>query len=229
MAVRAPESTHPDSNDPFSLQLNMFQAASARSMGNQQMLCSPGLRRYVFVADLFHRRMSDGKKAVWKLADPMREGSIIREAWTPQQAEPLRLSPKLDPEYYLSFIDLYGLDDKFSVEANPYGQAAALLMPLLEIECNHSTIAKFLSFIGHTEPEYRQLLSEKDPLALLLLAYWYAKLCQYKQWWVQPRAVLECQAICVFLERYYSDEDRIQTLLRFPRLMSGFGSTRCRG
>jgi len=163
--------------------------------------------------------MSDGKRAVWRLVDPMREDSVIREAWqqinssTPA-SEPLVASCP-------TFFELYSLKEWTAGEDNPYRYATSLLIPLLTIECNHSTIAQFLSFVGHTDPGYRQLLGEKDPLALLLLAYWYGKMCQYRQWWIMPRVVLECQAICVYLERAYGEEENIANLLPFPRAMCG--------
>jgi hypothetical protein len=172
-------------------------------------------------SDLDWLRMTEGKIAVWKLVDPMREGSVIQETW--QQVGLLRPSePGLSS--CPTFIELNSLMDGASRGDNAHQNAALVLMPLLAMECNHSTITKFISFVCYTEPEYRQLLGQKDPLALLLLAYWYAKMCQYKQWWIQPRAVLECQAICIYLEKYHHDENRIQSLLHFPRMMSGLAS-----
>lgn len=170
-------------------------------------------------SDLDWFRMTDGKRAVWKLIEPMRENSVIHEAW--QQVDSLRLSSEPTLSSCPIFNELYGLIDGTSGEHSPCRNAASVLMPLLAIECNHSNIAKFLCFVGHTEPEYKQLLGEKDPLALLILAYWYGKMCQYKQWWIQPRAVLECQAICVYLEKHHRDENGIESLLHFPRTMSG--------
>lgn len=167
--------------------------------------------------------MSTGKKAIWKLANPMREDSAIRQAWI-QPSEPLRLTREPNLRSSPAFLELYGVDDDSPCEEDVCRHAASALMPLLEIEANYSTIAKFLSFLGHTKPEFHRLLNEKDPQALLLLAYWYAKMCLYKQWWNRPRAILECQAICIYLERYYSHETLIQMLLEFPRAMSGLGN-----
>lgn len=170
-------------------------------------------------SDLSWLRMTDGKQVVWKLADPMREGSIIKEAL--QQVP----TPRPEEAYGLancpSFLELDRLGEYTAGGDNPCRDAASILTPLLAMECNHSTIVKFLSFTSHTTPEYRLLLVKKDPVALLLLAYWYAKLCPYKQWWVQPRAVLECQAICVYLDKYHGNEEGLQDLLQFPKIMSG--------
>jgi hypothetical protein len=170
-------------------------------------------------SDLSWLRMTDGKKAVWKLVDPMREGSIIKEAW--QQAGSLRPAKACELATCPTSTELDGLKDYTTNERNPCGNAASILMPLLAMECNHSTIAKFLSFPTYAESHYRRLLGEKHPVALLLLAYWYAKMGSYNQWWVQPRAVLECKAICVYLDKYHSDEEGMQDLLQFPKMLSG--------
>jgi hypothetical protein len=61
---------------------------------------------------------------------------------------------------------------------------------------------------------YRNLLLEKDPRALLILGYWFAILCKLNQWWIDDRAKLECRSICMYLE--HNDDHRIVGLLEFP-------------
>jgi hypothetical protein len=78
----------------------------------------------------------------------------------------------------------------------------------------------FLSFIGHMDPKYKALLHQKDPKALLLLSWWYGKMCQYNVWWQSRRMVLEGQAICLYLERE-CEEEEIVGLLCYPKMMTG--------
>ncbi|KAK4541582.1 hypothetical protein LTR36_007879 [Oleoguttula mirabilis] len=155
-------------------------------------------------SDLDWLRMSDGKKEVWRLADPTREDSIWRSALqfdykkapTPQtyrRPEVETLIPHL--------TDLYGVDDLSKEAGDPYHTAASIIMRLLPIQCTHSTILYFLSFLGHMDPAFKQLLHQKDPKAMLLLAWWHAKLLDYSAWWLQRRATLECKAICMYLQR----------------------------
>lgn len=61
-------------------------------------------------------------------------------------------------------------------------------------------MVRFLSFPVLMRPQFKALLKEKDARAMLLLAYWYAKVCE-SQWWIKTRAILECTAICRYLER----------------------------
>lgn len=173
--------------------------------------------------DLDWLRMSDGKKEIWKIADPLRADSVFRPVGQEHQKDLLptySTVPELEA-LPSELIKLYGFDATSTTDNDPYYAAASALAPLMNIECNHSTILKFLSFISYVHPDYKRLLERKDPRALLLLAYWYAKVSQYQQWWIWRRAVLECQATCIYLEKHHGNETNIQKLLQFPRMMCG--------
>jgi hypothetical protein len=69
-------------------------------------------------------------------------------------------------------------------------------------------------------PAYASLLACKDARALLLLAYWYAKVSQCQQhWWVVRRAKMECLAICEYLERYHGRDEAVRKFLLSPRMV----------
>ena len=175
--------------------------------------------------DLDWLRMSDGKKEVWKIVDPLRENSVWRDA--------LNYNAHADPEpyghrvpeldlLYPFLIKIYDFDPESSEHAkDPYHTAASILTRLLELDCNHSTIMYFLSFMGHMDIRFRQLLHAKDPKALLLLAWYFGKMCQYHVWWSNRRMMLEGQAICMYLETYHSDNEEIMRLLSYPKMMTG--------
>ena len=172
--------------------------------------------------DLNWLRMSDGKKEIWKIAHPSRSDSVFKTLG-PEHMNSLPTSstwPELEvlPR---EFIKLYGFDATPTTDNNPYHAAASALAQSLNIDYIQTIILNFLYFISNMRPEYKRLLEQKDPRALLLLAYWYAKVCQYRHWWIWRRAALECQAICIYLERYHRHEANIQTLLQFPRMMCG--------
>jgi len=77
----------------------------------------------------------------------------------------------------------------------------------------------FLTFIGTISPEYMRLLEEKDPRALLLMAYSYAEVSQFGIWWLSRRAILEGEAICIYLKRLDHGYDEIEQLLQLPKLL----------
>lgn len=179
------------------------------------------------LSDLDWLRMSDGKKELWRLVDPLREGSVWKDVMNYQgQADPEPTSkavPELD--MLAPFLTKIYAFDPFTTNSSesedPYHTAASILVRLLELDCNHSTIMYFLSFLGHMDPRFRRLLHEKDPKALLLLAWWYGKMCQYNVWWQSRRMVLEGQAICLYLERFHGDSEDIVRLLDYPKMMTG--------
>lgn len=54
---------------------------------------------------------------------------------------------------------------------NPYYAAVHSLAPLLGVDCNHSTILRFLSYNSYMNAKFQDLLEKKDPRAMLLLAH----------------------------------------------------------
>jgi hypothetical protein len=171
--------------------------------------------------DLDWLRMSDGKKEVWKLADPMREDSV----WRPAMQSDFEKDPPPQSHRKAELVSLFpflvrlcNYDETSDGNGDPYHTATSIVIRLLPIQCTHSTIFYFLSFIGHMDPEYRQLLHQKDPKAMLLLAWWYAKMLDYPAWWLQRRTQLECKAICIYLQRHFMQQTDIGRLLDFPKM-----------
>lgn len=172
--------------------------------------------------DLEWLRMSVGKMAIWDIAKPLRHKSIFHtiadKDKTGHPASAVITSRIFGIPF--TFNQLCGLNDLSTAYNNPYYTAVHALAPLLDIECDQSTIGRFLSFVNYMQPEFQGLLERKDPRALLLLAYWYAKVC-HSLWWIARRAKLECQAICLYLERYHRNI-ATHELLQFPRMRCKF-------
>ncbi len=174
--------------------------------------------------DLNWLRISDGKKSTWKIAQPMRDDSVWQPLVLYNMSRQLLPSHRAVPGLEAlppKIIELCALNAKSNIHNNPYYGAASTLARSLNSDCMMSTFLDFLFFIGDIPPDYTGLLERKEPCALLLLAYWYAKLCQYQIWWIRPRVTIECQAICIYLERHYPYETNIQELLGYPNMMLG--------
>ena len=170
-------------------------------------------------ADLHWLKMGDGKKVIWQVANPLMPGSVFQKL-----AQEIRDGPMLIADLTSdvegippAFVQLYDLG---SDGDNPYDVAVRALVPLLPIECNDLTLARFFGFIMHFEPAFVALVLQKDPRALVLMALWHAKICD-SQWWCRRRATLECQAICLYLERKYPEDTAIQGLLEVPKMRCG--------
>ncbi|OBT55184.1 hypothetical protein VE04_05854 [Pseudogymnoascus sp. 24MN13] len=169
-------------------------------------------------SDLEWIRMNDAKALLWGITDPMRADSMFSIMST-EYAAGMHKTSSTDIDIPPAFSRLYGLDDHES-ESGPYAVAVRALVALLPVECDRQNYVTFFLFQGHMQPAFRDLLAQRDARALLLLAYWYAKICQ-SVWWLERRATLECQAICLYLERYHDGDTEIQELLHYPRMRCG--------
>lgn len=173
-----------------------------------------------------------GKHSISDLCDPSRADSCFRalsgckirdsdSGFTPDELK--------DGGFHnlpREVLECLNLDDVSTWTSSPYFRAANILSQLMPIEYNQMNMLKYLTFIQHMQPEFRELWVKKDPGVLLLLSYWYAKCIPFQQWWTWKRSVLECQSICTFLERYHSDIPHLEQLLEFPKHSCGLVVTR---
>lgn len=177
-------------------------------------------------ADLDWLKMSDGKKAVFAIANPLRPDSVFCNISTGHGAlfrpmvESQHCSREDLVELTRDFSDMFGLGPESTGRNNPYHKAAMSLARLLHVKCDRNNIIEFFGFMMNLSPEMKKLLEIKDAKALLMVAYWYAKL--YKgQWWLNRRGLTEGQAICMYLDRFHGEEVRLQRMLRWPKIEFG--------
>lgn len=110
-------------------------------------------------SDLDWLRMTDGKKEIWRLTQPMRADSIF-QALTPVQVNDLLPTSLTEPKLEAlpsNFIKLYSLDATSTTNNNPYHAAAYTLARSLNIDSIVSIILNFLSFISQMCPGYNRL------------------------------------------------------------------------
>ncbi|THV45183.1 hypothetical protein BGAL_0520g00050 [Botrytis galanthina] len=165
--------------------------------------------------------MSESKTVIFELTNPMRKDSIFHVLSVDYNNAHDKRDGNLDlSSLPTHFVELFDLDEYATVDNNPYYLTLISLQRIINIECNRSAMLSFLGFLTSMSPKYKSLLKMKDPKALLLLSYWYAKVWRIV-WWVERRAILECQAICIYLDRYHRDDLLIQELLLFPKRECG--------
>ncbi|ATZ51082.1 hypothetical protein BCIN_06g05210 [Botrytis cinerea B05.10] len=171
--------------------------------------------------DLEWVRMSESKTAIFELTNPMRKDSIFRVSSTDYKNSLYKRNRNVDlSSLPTRFVELFDLNEYSTVNNNPYYLTLTSVQHILSIECDQPAMLSFLSFLTTMSPQYKFLLKMKDPKALLLLSYWYAKVWSMA-WWVERRAILECQAICIYLDRYHGEDLLIQELLLFPKRECG--------
>ncbi|KAF4954305.1 hypothetical protein FSARC_12169 [Fusarium sarcochroum] len=167
--------------------------------------------------DLDWLKMSDGKRVVWKIADPMRKDSVFHELLTEWDDLPNGLKPIPPDALPEVFYTVFNLGPSSSAEDNPYHVAASLLAQLLPRKVDNNTVVQFLTFLTQLDPRFRKFLEEKEPKAMVLLAWWYSKAVEHKSWWMHKRSLIEGQAICIYLERYYMHIEGIRELIQLPK------------
>lgn len=122
----------------------------------------------------------------------------------------------LDP----AFADICGIDEKSTVETNPYLWPVRMLTPLLSAERSIRSLNMYMNFMGRLTSPFYERLQAKDPPALLILAWWLGLVDSVHFWWMETRIKSECAAICMYLE--YSDDPRVLALLEFPAEVGGY-------
>ncbi|KAI0397937.1 hypothetical protein F5Y17DRAFT_255123 [Xylariaceae sp. FL0594] len=116
------------------------------------------------------------------------------------------------------------------IHPSPYYVPAIAIAELINSEINDHFSMKHIVFIRTFDDRFRKLLEQKDERALLILLYWYAKLCDRRVWWARKQAWIDGQAICRYLEQTWAaagsqhSQTRLQ-LLAWPkmRLLAAIG------
>ena len=174
--------------------------------------------------DLDWIRISKNKAAVFNLTNPLRMGSRFKHVAEEQQryhdAAEITLAKLGIQDLPGRLLDLCEVDKLSTVDSNRYLLALHGLGPAMAVESTRANLLVLLGFLGRMSDEFQELLKERDPRALLLLAFWYAKV-KGAMWWLDRRSVLEGQAICMYLERYHADETEILDLLSYPKSQFG--------
>jgi hypothetical protein len=161
-------------------------------------------------------KMCIGKTTLWPLVQPDRPDSIFRpmysgkSTWIKFPSSTASAIEQMQP----AFIELFELDE-FTMDSDPYLFPAICISTILDMDCTELMASVFYSFSNYIQNDFAMLVRNKDARALLLMAYWYSKICT-GQWWMRRRALLEGQATCLYLVRYHAEDRTIQDLLRAP-------------
>jgi len=155
-------------------------------------------------------KMSMGKTVLWSMAQPDRPESIFSHSIS-NMPKPERSLQNV-PSELLAFYDLNGC----SINNNPYAiPLSGIFRPPIP-NGPPLTVTVFYAIISCIEGEFGRLLRAKDFPALLIMVYWYSKLCT-GQWWLKRRALMEGQATCLYLQRFARHNAALQDLLTVPR------------
>jgi hypothetical protein len=177
-------------------------------------------------SDLKWLGMNNGKEQIWKVTqscppDPtaMALASIRSHEMLPTFLRDVNHLLCSIPPAFIRLFNLYSRHSPPSNAADPYYTIGVQVAQVVYVDCPiYTTILSFISFVSGISSEVKGLLEAKDPRMLLVLALWYAKLYHVGVWWMSRRLLLEGQAICIYLERFFPHDADIQALLEFPRM-----------
>ncbi|KAJ5820257.1 hypothetical protein N7474_005848 [Penicillium riverlandense] len=116
--------------------------------------------------------------------------------------------------------DLCGIESTTTLESNPYLWPLRLLSNLLPLERGTNNFRQYCNFMTRLNLGFLERLLEKDPPALIILAWWLALMDSADVWWVETRVRSECIAICMWLEE--SNNSLVLRLLEFPARQCGY-------
>ncbi|KAI1108447.1 hypothetical protein F5Y14DRAFT_83733 [Nemania sp. NC0429] len=190
-------------------------------------------------ADLSWFTLCDGQKLIAELTDPMRLDSAfylpakeMRDlcSWVrglgKMSTEAKECLVTGMPRRFERFFGISSerpvslSADGVNDDDNPYYAAAKLASELFQLELDQENFLMHIYFVRALDAPFRDLLIRKDEKAMLLLLYWYAKICDRRLWWLWRRSCIEGLAVCRYLERAWmaSGDEEGLGLLELPRM-----------
>ncbi|CAH0050923.1 unnamed protein product [Clonostachys solani] len=163
-------------------------------------------------ADMDWLRMGDTKWKLFQLTNPNRPESIFYPISNLYAQMRTNIAASGIDSISPSLYEVCGLDGSSRHDTNPYFQAAQTITNLGNFEPSKIPFPAAMSFITHGHPDFKVLLLNKDPVALLLHALWYSRV-RKSVWWINLRAITELKAICLYLREHYSENALIMELL----------------
>lgn len=125
-----------------------------------------------------------------------------------------------------AFVELCELNEMSNPTNNPYHRIIRHLTPLFSLEPSAENFPTLFAFCGRTWHNFKPLLAEKDPRALLLIAYWFALIRQIDRWWLSTRVKTACRVITNYLKTVQNP--KIHAMLSFPASIDSIDANKMR-
>lgn len=165
--------------------------------------------------DLGWLRLGDGKRALWKIAEPTRVDSMFHFVLNNRNAYGIAVpewvcepdAASLIPDHVKRVFDIR---ESSTIEENVYLLPLMILSRLQDMRLTHATVMDFLAVMAFITPELIRLLESKDARAVFVVGWWFKLMEDGEMWWLVSRARIEGRAIRIWLER----EERMFGLAR---------------
>ncbi|KAF2996435.1 hypothetical protein E8E13_003350 [Curvularia kusanoi] len=173
--------------------------------------------------DLAWLRIGEGKKHLWRVAQPTRDDSIFCKIvkgysclnvpqWT---ADEVASGP--GPHIAAHVVKTLGLTGILDDPANVYHLPILALSRCPNAKVTEENALKFLYVMAVITEPFLKLLEVKDIKAVFIMGWWYILLTKGDMWWMSRRARVEGQAIRIWLRRQCGGEELADLLDEIER------------
>lgn len=163
--------------------------------------------------DLSWLRLGEGKRALWRIADPSRPDSVFSHLMkggfshchsVPEWVDTYGSAVQA-PEHLKRIFDITVTS---TIDNNVYHLPILILSRIQNSRLTHSNVMSFLYVTAFITPKLLALLECKDARAIFLLGWWFKMIGDGELWWMASRARIEGLAVRIWLER----EDKVYGL-----------------
>jgi hypothetical protein len=157
--------------------------------------------------DLAWLRIGEGKKHLWRLAQPLRSDSIfcglIKDHSCLSVPEWATLVSPTEPgsQIFIRVMEVLEMTSSSNEDNSVYYHPVLALSKCPNVKLTQENALKFLYIMAVITPEFLQLLEVKDMKAIFIMGWWYILLKTGDLWWMSRRARIEGQAIRIWLRR----------------------------
>lgn len=158
--------------------------------------------------DLSWLRVGEGKKHLWRVAQPERDDSIFCSVikgfsclTVPQwSADEITSDP--GPHIAARVMNTLGLTSELLDDPNNvYHLPILALSRCPNVRVTNETALKFLYVMAVITEPFLKLLEERDVKAVFIMGWWYVLLAKGDLWWMSRRARVEGLAVRIWLRR----------------------------
>lgn len=177
--------------------------------------------------DLSWLRIGEGKKHLWRLAQPQRSDSIFCGLVKDQNCLSVPEWMTLDSGLQISdrIMKVFDITALSNGHNNVYYLPVLTLSKCPSIKLTPDNALKFLYIMAVITPEFLGLLEVKDMRAVFIMGWWYILLTTGDLWWMTRRAKIEGKAICIWLRRQKGGEELADLLDEMKRGARSDGSS----
>lgn len=163
-------------------------------------------------SDLSWLSAGEAKMSLWHIVNPLRPESIfsVMTATFADMYAPLPEKGIYGIPQALAAVCF--LDESSTAQDNPYFTSAHAVSQILDLPDSEIRTGHTHKFTRTIQGPFKELLLDRDPVALLLLYIWYSKVGR-SIWWVHLRARVECPSICSYLRRYHGEKVAVLAFL----------------